>query len=432
MISPFRESALEKIASPEQLDEMMQITDPKEWIALVAFLLLTITLMLWSIFGIMRDTVDGMGILVQEGGVQDVIAISTGQIDKILFNENDIINKGDLFCLISQPGINKTILDNQQLINELERKHEEFLSYGIKDLILAKKVLDEREIILNEGITRVNEKILFFQEQVSSGDDLLQKGLITKASQLQSKQNLSYAKEELKNNINQLKQIDKSRIDLEFQQKQKIDQLVQELNGLKRHQTSLEQSLERTSKVVSPYTGRLLDIPIDIGNVVQPGTVIAKLDIEGEKGVLKGIFYVSANDGKKIKNGMEVRIMPGPVKPEEYGVMYGVVRSIAGFPSTTQAMLQSLKNDQLVMMLSKLGAPFEFIAEPIKNNNTISGYKWSSKNGPPFTIGSNTPASIQITVKKQRPIILLIPFLKKFFGLVPQPHLEKILKQKKT
>ena len=42
--------------------------------------------MLWSIFGIMRDTVDGMGILVQEGGVQDVIAISTGQIDKILFN----------------------------------------------------------------------------------------------------------------------------------------------------------------------------------------------------------------------------------------------------------------------------------------------------------------------------------------------------------
>ena len=56
MISPFRESALEKIASPEQLDEMMQITDPKEWIALVAFLLLTITLMLWSIFGIMLIT----------------------------------------------------------------------------------------------------------------------------------------------------------------------------------------------------------------------------------------------------------------------------------------------------------------------------------------------------------------------------------------
>ena len=136
MISPFRKSSLEKISSPEQLDEMMQITNPREWIVLVAFLLLTITLMMWSIFGIMRDTVDGMGILVKEGGVQDVIAISTGQIDKILFNENDIINKGDLFCLISQPGLNKTILDNQQLITELQRKQEEFLSYGIKDLSL--------------------------------------------------------------------------------------------------------------------------------------------------------------------------------------------------------------------------------------------------------------------------------------------------------
>ena len=59
------------------------------------------------------------------------------------------------------------------------------------------------------------------------------------------------------------------------------------------------------------------------------------------------------------------------------------------------------------------------------NNNTISGYKWSSKNGPPFYIESNTPASIQITVQKQRPIFLVIPFLKKLFGLVPQPRVKK-------
>ena len=43
MISPFRKSAMEKMASPEQLDEMMQVTNPKEWIVLAAFLLLTIT-----------------------------------------------------------------------------------------------------------------------------------------------------------------------------------------------------------------------------------------------------------------------------------------------------------------------------------------------------------------------------------------------------
>ena len=130
-------------------------------------------------------------------------------------------------------------------------------------------------------------------------------------------------------------------------------------------------------------------------------------------------MFVSGNDGKKVKEGMEVQIIPGPVKPEEYGVMYGVVKSVSEFPSTTQGMMQSLKNDQLVSQLSIRGASFEVVVGPIEDSDTLSGYKWSSPDGPPFHIESNTPCAVKITVNRKKPISLVMPFLKKTIGLVP-------------
>ena len=57
--------------------------------------------------------------------------------------------------------------------------------------------------------------------------------------------------------------------------------------------------------------------------------------------------------------------------------------------------------------------------EPTENIHTISGYKWSSSDGPPFQIESNTPCVAKITVNKKRPISLVMPFLKKTIGIVP-------------
>ena len=138
----------------------------------------------------------------------------------------------------------------------------------------------------------------------------------------------------------------------------------------------LKQKIERDSKISSSFEGKILDISIDIGSLVHPGLQILKLEMKSDQKSLKGIIFVSGNDGKKVKKNMEVQIIPGPVKPEEYGVMFGSVKSISDFPSTTQGMMQSLKNDQMVRQLSVLGAPFEVVIEPIIDHNTISNFKY--------------------------------------------------------
>jgi hypothetical protein len=60
----FRKIALDKLSSPEQLDQLMQITTPKAWLALVALGGLLMGVFIWSIFGSIPTEVTGEGMLV--------------------------------------------------------------------------------------------------------------------------------------------------------------------------------------------------------------------------------------------------------------------------------------------------------------------------------------------------------------------------------
>ena len=65
MHTPFRKSALDKISSPEQLDQLMQFVNPRSWIILIAVLLMIVMGLVWGFVGVIRDSIDGRGILVQ-------------------------------------------------------------------------------------------------------------------------------------------------------------------------------------------------------------------------------------------------------------------------------------------------------------------------------------------------------------------------------
>ena len=47
----FRKSALARLASPEQLDQLMEVTDTKAWWTLAALGALVIAALAWSVIG---------------------------------------------------------------------------------------------------------------------------------------------------------------------------------------------------------------------------------------------------------------------------------------------------------------------------------------------------------------------------------------------
>ncbi|HEV3050375.1 MAG TPA: NHLP bacteriocin system secretion protein, partial [Longimicrobium sp.] len=167
----------------------------------------------------------------------------------------------------------------------------------------------------------------------------------------------------------------------------------------------------------SPYTGRVLEVMAEQGSMVQSGQLILTVDLTGKavKG-LEAILYIPSVHGKKIKPGMEVQIAPSTVKKEEFGYLLGTVTYVSDFPVTPQGMARVLKNDQLVTRLSGDDAPYEVHVDLLPDPDNVSTYRWTSTGGPPLRVQSGTLATAGIVVERRRPILMVIPQLRKHGG----------------
>ncbi|MEM9907995.1 MAG: hypothetical protein AAF921_23535 [Cyanobacteria bacterium P01_D01_bin.44] len=85
--SIFRKEALERLSSPEQLDQLMQIVTPRSWLPLAALGGLFACGLAWSIFGRIPVTTTGRGVIVYgetpSDGLQGVAYFSAGEIAQI-------------------------------------------------------------------------------------------------------------------------------------------------------------------------------------------------------------------------------------------------------------------------------------------------------------------------------------------------------------
>ena len=56
----FREKSMERVSSPEELNDYIRVTTPSVWIVLIALAVLLVGMLAWSIFGtVERHAADG-------------------------------------------------------------------------------------------------------------------------------------------------------------------------------------------------------------------------------------------------------------------------------------------------------------------------------------------------------------------------------------
>src|SRR5690242_19041195 len=99
----FRKVALDRLASPEQLDQLLPVTDRRGWLALLAFLALIITAVGWSLRGTIPQNVAGTGILVTTGGVLEVVPAAGARITEVTVHVGDLVARGQLVARMAQP-----------------------------------------------------------------------------------------------------------------------------------------------------------------------------------------------------------------------------------------------------------------------------------------------------------------------------------------
>lgn len=416
--SVFRKVSLDRLASPEQLDELMQITTPKGWVALLAMTLLLLAALLWGFFGRIPETVHGQGMLVKSGGVLQVVPSAGGRVVDLAVSVGDMVSAGQIVARVAQPELTDQLEQALARVDEVRAAYGSALEFGQRDLALQGAALRQQRAAAEQAVAAAEESRRWLEAKIAEQESLVEQGLITKQTLLSTREQYNAALQRASAGRGELAQIRVRKLALVNDHDGVNDDALQRIEDAEHEVARLERELSERSEVVTPYTGRVLEVMTEQGDMVASGEPLLSLDLAGRSvKKLMAVLYVSASDGKRVKPGMAVRIAPSTVKQEEYGMMLARVTYVSDFPATTRGMSRVLKNDQLVSVLSGGGAPYEVHADLIVAPETVSRYRWSSSDGPPVAIQSGTLATASVEVRAERPIGLAIPLLRRYTGI---------------
>jgi HlyD family secretion protein len=414
--SLFTKAALERLSSPEQLDMLMRVTSPIGWLALDTVGVCLFIGLLWGIFGTIPNKVDGKGILIRGGAVMQVEAGTTGRVTNLDIQVGDVITKGQAVASISQSGLSLKIENAKALLASLVEQNAKSTKAEVENSRSALEALSKERASTEQSLSDYASQLPPLEQKVKNQEELQAKGLITSSAVLGARNSLFSMQEKISTGRVRLTQITTEEGTIRKQLQEQSSMRETRIDEARRSIAELQGQMEGTSKVVSNYTGRVVEVGVQPGKLVTADVSILTLETL-DTTPLEGVVFISAGDGKKVQPGMQVRVSPSTVRAEEFGFMVGKVKSISPYPSTPESMMSILGNGRLVQDLSGSSAPLKVIVSLELDPSTKSGFKWSSPNGPPVGVFGGTLCSGSIVVSERKPIGFVIPLVKETLGI---------------
>ena len=414
----FRQSALDRLSSPEQLDTLLAVTTPKGWLALFALAALLVGAGVWAAIGRIPTRVGGMGILVKRSGLAAINSIAAGQVAEILVHAGDVVSRDQPVVRLSLPDLAAELTNAKANLAALESQDRQLGSLGNEDVRLQISAVAEQRQVALTAIEVAKERQASLQVKLQSQQKLLADGLITEQVVQATRDNLNLARADVARAQAQLKELTVRESESRQRNNKEGGERKKRLEEARRTIGLLEDKIKLHSIVKSPEAGRVIELRTATGGIVTPGTPLVMLERIGPEGGLDAIVYVPATEGKKIRRGMKVEVSPSTVKREEYGAMRALVTEVSEFPSTQQAMLANLGNQELVTsFFRQIDTPIELRVEVTPDRATASGFAWTSPKGPPQNVQPGTMCNVSLTVREQAPISLVVPMLRETLGL---------------
>lgn len=411
----FRKVALERMSSPEQLDQLLHVTTSRSWFALIGLIALLCVTVVWGFLGQVTDKVSGQGVLIRSGGVQSVVPMGAGRVLDVRVRVGQHVRSGQVIATIAQPSLEERIRLARGQLSDVQKQKTELVRVRSDRSRLQLAFLKQQRANLETEIQDLQREAKLVEDQIPVDEELLAKGLVTRQQTYATRQKLVSIQGSIASRRAQITQVDA----LEFQTaNESMESNIQAQNSvgdLTREIHLLEQELDTQSRVVTPHAGQVLEVKVSPGSLVQAGTPVISLQPDVVK--LEAVLYVPAARAKEVRASMDAEISPTEIRREEFGFVRGKVIFVADYPATEEALMRIFENAPLVRMLGAGGAITEVQVELETDPATPSGYRWSSAQGAPGKLSGGTLCLGDIVTRKQRPVSLLFPFVRQAIGL---------------
>ncbi|RUT08785.1 hypothetical protein DSM106972_008380 [Dulcicalothrix desertica PCC 7102] len=471
----FRKESLDRLASPEKLDQLMKVVNSKSRLSLFALGSLVAAGAVWSIYGRIPVTVEGQGVLIYPR-VAPLESTTTGMLQSLNVKVGDVVKKGQIIATIDQSEAQKQLLQQQNKLMQLKLQEQAVTTLQRMQTQQDKNSIQQqrqylqmriREIqsltpmLKNKGDSTITVQRQNLQKRIQEAQTLtsslkqtmdIRKKLfkeeraITRDIVLDAEQNYLENTEKILALQSELKELDIKEAEQEKTYHESMTEIAELQAQLKRLDTDfstnnqqnlqnanirkneileqereiikLEQQIRNNKQIISQHSGHILELTVAPGQLVNSGVRLGNIDKRNPDSKLVGVTYFPVAEGKKIQPGMKLQITPETVKRERFGGISGTVTSVSSFPVSREEANSVVGNSELVegMVGQKQNGVIQVFVKLDIDAATPSGYKWSSSTGPTLKLSSGTTASVRVKVEESSPISYILPILRSASG----------------
>jgi len=436
----FAGNTLSRVSSPDRLDLGARLVSPASWLLLTVAVLLIATTTIGSAVIKVPIKVAAQGLLMSPLGVKDVVSGTGGRVRSIRVHAGDRVKVGQAIADVEQPDLQQEITVANAELRDSSDQLQRVRDFQSRTMAEQDGMRAELRKDLQQKLSFTEQRRVWLKQQVEVMEKLVNLGVAAKPQLMQANLDVASADEEIGRSRNALKQLDldakKQKTDFE----REVMELDLRMASAKRKSDMLKERLGRMDVLESPYSGMVVELKLNEGEMIERGATLLSLLPEnatasapaasassgtkppaasdGPRGhvPLIATLYVSSADGKRIRKDMLAEVVPATVKREEFGFISGRVLSVAEMPATQEGMQSRLKNQKLVQSLSSAGAPFELIVALDADPATPSGFRWSSSHGPDENLSAGSLCAAEIVTREETVFKLLVPSLRRFFA----------------
>lgn len=410
----FREHALQRhLVSPQQLDEAIDVTRPLDWLAAGAVALVLAAAGAWGVMGRVPTRLAGEGLLLG-GKVVDAVSAVDGRLGAVTVKVGDHVTEGQVIASVDQTDALQRRRSALDLLRDREREQAELITGNEHENRLKTANIATQKGRLEETIDRTQRHIVAVNLAISHLEELVAKGYTTDRELDIRRVELNSELERIADARAQIERLTAQKTDMDARHRRERLAAETSTNDARRAAELLRVRLDLDGRLLAPLTGRVIEVKVSPGAVLAAGSPVAAIEPDGQE--LHAQIYVTAAQAKTITRGMAVRLTPATVRREEFGTLSGRVDGIATFPATPQGMAASLHNQTLVDRFGRSGAAYAVDVALEPDAATVSGYRWSSANGPPLSLSAGTLVGADVTVREQAPLSMILPVLRRLTG----------------
>lgn len=398
------------LAGPENLDRALQVTTAKGWIALVTLLAMIAAVVVWSLLAEVATYVRGDGILLSRGGaVFDAAAPVGGTLMKTVFALGDRVAEGEVVAEIHDEEASERYASALALREERFETLRERRAEVARENALIEENLEKQKGNLAE-LERTGRDLLENAEaRLRGSQELFEQGLIARTILEQGEGEVDVARRNLFDVMRRRDELDATDLRRRTEQNLRISGAEAALLDAERRVQEIETAME-TWRIRAPVSGRVTEVKAQVGAVLGTGQPVLGIETGGDG--FDVLVFVSPEDGKRIQPEMPARVSPATHRHVEYGYLTGAVETISEFPASLPSMIALLQNRNLAETFSGAGPPYVGRIALTADPATTSGFAWTSPKGAEVDISAGTLAAIEIEVRRQTPISLVVPLIR--------------------